>query len=248
MLLTPTSGFSVAIMELENSIALVTGANRGIGRHFVAELQSRGAAKIYAAARNPQDVNLPGVVPIRLDVTDDASVAAAAAAGDVTLLINNAGVSTFAKLVDGTMSDIRQEMETNYFGTLRMVRAFAPVLAANGGGAVLNVLSVMAWMAYEHSNSYSASKAAAWALTNGIRVELADQGTQVTGLAMASVDTDMMAGIDVDKTEPALIARRALDGVRAGVFEVLADAQTAAWKARLGEDPALLYPQLVHRG
>ncbi|MFE1591477.1 SDR family oxidoreductase [Nocardia sp. NPDC058705] len=233
-------------MELENSIALVTGANRGIGRRFVTELQSRGAAKIYAAARNPEEVDLPGVVPIRLDVTDDASVtAAAAAAGDVTLLINNAGVSTYAKLVDGPMPDIRQEMETNYFGTLRMVRAFAPVLAANGGGAVLNVLSVMAWMAYEHSNSYSASKAAAWALTNGIRVELADQGTQVTGLAMASVDTDMMAGIDVDKTDPALIARRALDGVRAGALEVLADAQTVAWKARLGEDPALLYPQLV---
>ncbi|MFD6155326.1 SDR family oxidoreductase [Nocardia sp. NPDC060256] len=235
-------------MELENSIALVTGANRGIGRRFVTELQSRGALKIYAAARNPAEVDQPGVIPLRLDVTDDASVtAAAAAAGDVTLLINNAGMSTFAKLVDGAMPDIRQEMETNYFGTLRMVRAFAPVLAANGGGAVLNVLSVMAWMAYEHSNSYSAAKAAAWALTNGIRLELADQGTQVTGLAMASVDTDMMAGIDVDKSDPALIARRALDGVRAGALEVLADAQTVAWKARLGEDPALLYPQLVRR-
>ncbi|MFI6172558.1 SDR family oxidoreductase [Nocardia sp. NPDC051052] len=233
-------------MEIKNSIALVTGANRGIGRRFVTELQRRGARKIYAAARHPEEVDMAGVVPIRLDVTDDASVAAAAAvADDVTLLINNAGVSTFARLVDGALPDIRKEMETNYFGTLRMVRAFAPVLAAGGGGAVLNVLSVMAWMAYEHSNSYSASKAAAWALTNGIRIELADQRTQVTALAMASVDTDMMATIDTGKTDPALIARRALDGLQAGALEVLADEQTAAWKARLGEDPALLYPQLA---
>ncbi|MFI1913764.1 SDR family oxidoreductase [Nocardia sp. NPDC020380] len=235
-------------MEIKDSIALVTGANRGIGRDFVTELQRRGATKIYAAARRPEDIDAAGVVPIRLDVTDDVSVAAAAAAaGDVTLLINNAGVSTFAKLVDGAMPDIRKEMETNYFGTLRMVRAFAPALAAGGGGAVLNVLSVMAWMAYEHSNSYSASKAAAWALTNGIRVELAEQGTQVTGLAMASVDTDMMADIDIDKTDPALIARRALDGLQSGALEVLADELTVAWKARLGDDPALLYPQLATR-
>lgn len=233
-------------MDIQNSIALVTGANRGIGRCFVTELRRRGAGKIYAAARRPETVDIPGVVPLQLDVTDDASVAAAAAtAPDVTLLVNNAGVSTFARLADGAMSDIRLEMETNYFGTLRMARAFAPALAANGGGAVLNVLSVMAWMAYEHSNSYSASKAAAWALTNGLRLELAGQGTQVTGLAMASVDTDMMAGIDTDKTDPALIARAALDGVQAGALEVLADAQTARWKARLGDDPAVLYPQLV---
>ncbi|MCU1647805.1 MAG: short-chain dehydrogenase/reductase [Nocardia sp.] len=233
-------------MEIKNSIALVTGANRGIGRRFVTELQRRGAAKIYAATRRPQDLDLPGVVAIQLDVTDDASVAAAAtAADDVTLLINNAGVSTFARLTDGAMPDIRKEMETNYFGTLRMVRAFAPVLAAGGGGAVLNVLSVMAWMGYEHSNSYSASKAAAWALTNGIRLELAGQGTQVTGLAMASVDTDMMATIDTDKTDPELIARRALDGLQDRALEVLADEQTAAWKARLGDDPALLYPQVA---
>jgi NAD(P)-dependent dehydrogenase (short-subunit alcohol dehydrogenase family) len=236
----------VAGMEIKNQIALVTGANRGIGRSLVAELQRRGVAKVYAAARRPETVDVPGVVPLRLDITDDASVAeAAAVATDVTILINNAGVATLAKLVDGAEADIRQEMETNYFGTLRMVRAFAPVLKANGGGAVLNVLSVMAWMAYEHSNGYSASKAAAWALTNGIRVELAGQGTQVTGLAMASVDTDMMAWADIDKTDPAEIARIAVDGIEAGAMEVLGDEQTRQWKARLGEDPALLYPQLA---
>jgi NAD(P)-dependent dehydrogenase (short-subunit alcohol dehydrogenase family) len=126
------------------------------------------------------------------------------------------------------------------------VRAFAPVLGANGGGSILNVLSVMAWTAHEHSNGYAASKAAAWGLTNGVRLELAGQGTQVTGLAMASVDTDMMAWADgIEKTDPAEIARLAVDGVEAGAMEVLGDGVTRRWKARLGEDPALLYPQLV---
>ncbi|GAB3673202.1 SDR family oxidoreductase [Saccharopolyspora tripterygii] len=234
-------------MDIRNEIALVTGANRGVGRSFVTELRRRGVRKIYAAARRPETVpEMPGVVPLELDVTDDASVARAAeVAGDTALLVNNAGVSTFARLTDGAEEDIRLEMETNFFGTLRMVRAFAPVLSANGGGAVLNVLSVMAWMAYEHSNGYGASKAAAWALTNGIRYELAGQGTQVTALAMASVDTDMMAGVEDEKSDPDVISRAALDGLEAGSLEVLADGRTARWKSRLGEDPALLYPQLA---
>ncbi|MFE6720189.1 SDR family oxidoreductase [Streptomyces albidoflavus] len=234
-------------MDIRDEIALVTGANRGIGLAFVTELRRRGVKKVYAAARRPETLpELPGVVPLELDVTDTASVArAASTAADTTLLVNNAGVSTFARLTDGPEDDIRREMETNYFGPLRTVRAFAPVLAAGGGGAVLNVLSVMAWMAYEHSNSYGASKAAAWALTNGVRYELAGQGTQVTALAMASVDTDMMAGIEDEKSAPEAIVRAALDGLEAGALEVLADERTARWKARLGEDPALLYPQLA---
>lgn len=234
-------------MDIRDEIALVTGANRGIGLAFVAELRRRGVKKVYAAARRPETLpELPGVVPLELDVTDAASVArAASTAADTTLLVNNAGVSTFARLTDGPEESIRREMETNYFGPLRTVRAFAPVLAAGGGGAVLNVLSVMAWMAYEHSNSYGASKAAAWALTNGVRYELAGQGTQVTGLAMASVDTDMMAGIEDEKSAPEAIVRAALDGLEAGALEVLADERTARWKARLGEDPALLYPHLA---
>lgn len=233
-------------MNLRHEIALVTGANRGIGHSFVTELRRRGVKKIYAATRRPETVaEGPGVVPLHLDITDEASVTrAAAAAEDTTLLINNAGVSTFARLTDGAEQDIRLEMETNYFGTLRMVRAFAPLLGAHGGGAVLNVLSVMAWMAYEHSNSYGASKAAAWALTNGLRYELAAQGTQVTALAMASVDTDMMAAIEGEKSDPDVIARVALDGLQAGSPEVLADAWTAQWKSRLGQDPAQLYPHL----
>ncbi|OEV05942.1 SDR family oxidoreductase [Streptomyces oceani] len=233
-------------MDIREQTALVTGANRGIGHSFVTELRRRGVRKVYAATRRPETVpEMPGVVPLTLDVTDDASVArAAATTHDTTLLVNNAGVSTFAKLTDGAEEDIRLEMETNYFGTLRMVRAFAPVLGANGGGFVLNALSIMAWMAYEHSNSYGASKAAAWALTNGVRYELAEQGTQVTALAMASVDTGMMAGVEDEKSHPDVIARAALDGLAAGSLEVLADQRTALWKSRLGEDPADLYPHL----
>lgn len=233
-------------MHIEGSVALVTGANRGIGRAFAKVLLDRGASKVYAAARRPEQIDLPGVVPLRLDITNPEQVAdAARVASDVTLLVNNAGVSTYAKLVTGDLTDIRREMDTNYFGTLSIVRAFAPVLAANGGGAILNVLSVMAWLGYEHSNGYGASKAALWALTNGVRVELAPQRTQVTGLVLASTDTDMMAGFDVPKNRPEDVARTALDGVEAGRLEVLADADSIALKAALSRDPAETYPQVV---
>lgn len=228
-------------MQIENSVALVTGANRGIGRSFAAELVRRGAAKVYAAARNPESVDIPGVEPLALDITDAASVAAAAkTAADTTLLINNAGLSTFSKLLTSDLADIRREMETNYWGTLAMVRAFAPHLAANGGGAILNVLSVMAWMGHEHSNGYGASKAAAWALTNGVRVELAGQGTQVIGLVLASTDTDMMAGIDVAKNRPDDVAGVALDGIEQGRLEVLADPISHELKHALAKEPAAL--------
>ncbi|MEU5282161.1 SDR family oxidoreductase [Streptomyces asoensis] len=237
-------------MDIRNATALVTGANRGIGRSFVTELQNRGVKKVYAATRRPESVpDTPGVIPLKLDVTDPADIRQAVTeASDTTLLINNAGVSTFARLTDGAEEDIQREMQTNFFGMLGMVRAFAPILGTNGGGGILNVLSIMGWMAYEHSNSYGASKAAAWALTNGVRYELADQGTQVTALAMASVDTDMMAEIEDEKSSPDAIVKAALDGFEAGSLEVLADARTTAWKARLGEDPALLYPHLSARG
>jgi NAD(P)-dependent dehydrogenase (short-subunit alcohol dehydrogenase family) len=236
-------------MQIQNSVALVTGANRGIGRAFAQELLRRGAAKVYAAARNPESIDLPGVEPLRLDITDQAQVEEAARiASDTTLLINNAGITTYGTLVTGDLSDIRREMDTNYFGTLSVVRAFAPGLSANGGGAILNVLSVMAWLGYENSGGYSASKAAMWALTNSTRVELADQGTQVTGLILASTDTDMMAGFDVPKNRPEDVVNAALDGVQAGSLEVIADAQSATIKASLAKDPAETYPQAArHR-
>jgi NAD(P)-dependent dehydrogenase (short-subunit alcohol dehydrogenase family) len=229
-------------MKIAGSVVLVTGANRGIGRGFTEELLQRGAAKVYATARDPKLVEIPGVEVLALDITDpDAVAAVAAAAPDVTLLINNAGISTGANLITGDLADIRREMDTHYYGTLGMVRAFAPVLAGNGGGAILNVLSALSWFSYDGANAYAAAKAAAWALTNGIRLELAGQGTQVTGLHLGMADTDMTAGYAGDKMDPAEVARLALDGVEAGRFEVLADDWSAYIKASLSADPSEFY-------
>jgi len=229
-------------MNITGSTALVTGAGRGIGRHFVQQLQERGARKVYATARDAASIDLPGVEVLQLDITDPASVAAAATiATDVTLLINNAGVSTGQDLVTGDLDKVRLEMDTNYYGTLSMVRAFAPALAAGGGGAILNVLSRLSWLSYVGANAYSASKAAAWSLTNGVRLELAEQGTLVTGLLLSSTDTDMMAGWDIPKNDPADVVRLALDGIEAGALEVLADADTVEAKAALSLDPGAVY-------
>ncbi|MET7401128.1 SDR family oxidoreductase [Dactylosporangium sp. NPDC005572] len=229
-------------MEIKGTVALVTGANRGLGREFARQLLDRGAARVYATARDPERIDVPGAERLRLDVTDPAQVAAAAAAaGDVTLLVNNAGVATGANLVTGDLDRIRLEMDTHFYGTLAMVRAFAPVLAASGGGAVLNVLSAMSWFSYDGANAYGAAKAAAWSLTNGVRIELAGQGTLVTGLHLGAADTDMMAWYSGPKTDPAEVVRAGLDGIEAGRLEVLADAWSAQVKASLAGDPAAFY-------
>ncbi|WCN84042.1 SDR family oxidoreductase [Micromonospora sp. LH3U1] len=229
-------------MRISGSIALVTGANRGIGRHFARQLLERGAAKVYATARNPEQIDTPGVDKLRLDITDPRSVEeAAAVASDVTLLINNAGISTWTNLVTGDLSKIRSELDTHFYGTLSMVRAFAPVLGANGGGGILNVLSALSWFSYNGANAYGAAKAAEWSLTNGIRLELAGQGTLVTGLHLGSADTDMSAGYDGEKVDPADVVRAALDGIEAGRIEVLADEWSAYVKASLANDPSAFY-------
>jgi NAD(P)-dependent dehydrogenase (short-subunit alcohol dehydrogenase family) len=234
-------------MAIKNSIALVTGANRGLGRHLAAELLNRGAAKVYAAARNPSAVDLPGAVPIRLDITDPASVAeAAAVAADVTLLVNNAGISTHAKLIGGDLDDIRREMETHYFGTLGVTRAFAPKLTANGGGAILNVLSVLSWAHFPDYGGYSAAKAAEWALTNVIRQELAPSGIDVTALHVGYMDTDMADYVDAsNKVDPAGVAAAALDAVQARIPEVIADDVSRRTKSALSGGLELLYPHLL---
>jgi NAD(P)-dependent dehydrogenase (short-subunit alcohol dehydrogenase family) len=233
-------------MQIQGSIALVTGANRGLGRHFARQLLERGAAKVYAGSRRIESVDLPGVEAVQLDITDPASVAAAAkTAADATILINNAGIATFANLVEGDEDAIRQEMETNFFGTLNMVRAFAPVLGANGGGAVLNILSVLSWRSFGVGNAYAAAKAASWSLTNGARLELAGQGTQVVGLHVGGIDTDMLAAVEAEKADPAHIARAGLDGIEAGALEVLADRNAVELKAILNADPSTLYPELA---
>ncbi|OEV07378.1 SDR family oxidoreductase [Streptomyces nanshensis] len=221
-------------MNIEGSVALVTGGNRGIGRHFVQQLLERGAATVYAAARNPQTVDVPGAIPLALDITDPDSVTAAAAvAADVTLLVNNAGTATGSDLVTGDLPAIKRELDTNFYGPLAMIRTFAPVLARNGGGGILNVNSRMSWLSYPGANAYAASKAAAWSMTNGARLELARQGTQVTGLYLSSTDTDMMAAWDVPKNDPADVVTVALDGLEAGAPEVLADQETKETKASL---------------
>lgn len=233
-------------MHISGSVALVTGANRGIGRHFATQLLARGAAKVYATARTPERVDIPGAQVLQLDITDPTSVAAVAAvAPDVTLLVNNAGIATNQNLVTGDLDTIRLEMETHYFGTLDMVRAFAPVLAAGGGGAILNVLSALSWFSYDGTNAYAAAKAAEWSLTNSVRLELAAQGTLVTGLHAGAVDTDISAGYDGDKVDPADVARAALDGIEAGRIEVLVDEWSAMIKATLANDPSAFYTDVV---
>lgn len=218
---------------------LVTGANRGLGRQFVLSLLDRGADKVYATARRPDLIDVPGVIPLHLDITNPASVAAAAAAAsDVKIVINNAGISTGANLVTGDLDTIRREMDTHFYGTLNVIRAFAPQLA---DGAILNVLSAISWLAFDGAGAYHAAKAAEWALTNTVRLELANQRTLVTGLHLGAADTDMMAWYNGDKTAPEVIVAAALDGIEAHRPEVLADDWSRQVKAWLSEDPSVIY-------
>ncbi|MFA6310953.1 MAG: SDR family oxidoreductase [Sterolibacterium sp.] len=215
-------------MKIENSVVLITGANRGIGLAFARALLARGARKVYAAARNPATVTLPGVEALQLDVTKPEEVAAAVQrASDVTLVINNAGIAQPGGFLLQDSDEVaRRILETNFFGMLNMSKAFAPVLKANGGGALLNVLSVASWVNGGELAAYSASKSAAWSLTNALRHELAGQKTQVLGLHMAYVDTDMTRGFEAQKSSAEEIVQRALDGLAAGADEVLADVLT----------------------
>jgi len=222
-------------MQLAHAVVLITGANRGIGLAFARAALARGARRVYAAARDPASVQLAGVVPIQLDVTDADQVARAAReCGDVTLLVNNAGVAgTGGFLEDPTLGSMRWQMETNFFGVLRMAQAFAPVLAAHGGGAMLNVLSIASWINRPLLGAYGATKSAAWALTNGLRQELQAQGTQVTALHMGFVDTQLTRAIAAPKSAAHDIVRAAFDGLEAGAAEVLADEATRQVKQSL---------------
>ncbi|WP_296507877.1 SDR family oxidoreductase [Rhodoferax sp.] len=234
-------------MKIENSVVLVTGANRGIGLAFARALLARGARKVYAAARNPSTVTLPGVQALQLDVTKPEEIAAAVKqAGDVTLVINNAGIAQPGGfLVPDSEAVSRRLFETNFFGMLNMSTAFAPVLKANGGGALLNVLSVASWVNGGELAAYSASKSAAWSLTNSLRHELAAQQTQVLGLHMAYVDTDLTRGFEVPKTSAEDIVQRALDGLEAGADEVLADALTEQVRQGLTAPRPVYLPQQI---
>jgi NAD(P)-dependent dehydrogenase (short-subunit alcohol dehydrogenase family) len=233
-------------MDIAGSVALVTGSNRGIGRRFVVQLLERGASKVYATARRPELVDIPGVEVLQLDITDQASVAAAAEiATDVTLLVNNAGIATQGSMLTGDLADARREMDTHYWGNLAMVRAFAPVIEANGGGTIVNVLSALSWFAHPGSGGYAAAKAAEWNMTNAVRLELAPKGVTVQGLHLGAADTDIMAGYDGPMVDPADVARASLDGVAAGASEVVVDDWSAMVKAALAHDPDAFYAQFA---
>ena len=232
-------------MDIKGAVVLVTGANRGIGAEFVEQLKNRGAAKIYAAARDAGAIDAEGVHPLELDVTDAGQIAAAAAAaGDVQVLVNNAGISTGTSLVTGDEAAIRREMDTNFYGPLLMTRAFAPVLGANGGGAILNVISALSWFTAPGAGAYAASKAAAWMLTDSTRLELAAQGTHVVGVHMGLVDTDMARALDAPKIAPSALAAAGLDAIESGTQEVLADDWATFIKAGLSLEPKARYEQI----
>jgi NAD(P)-dependent dehydrogenase (short-subunit alcohol dehydrogenase family) len=198
-----------------------------------ARLVAPGAAQRLRL--RPETIDLPDVVPIQLDITDLDSVhRAAETATDVTVLVNNAGVSTRASLLTGPLEDVRLEMETHYFGTLNVTRAFVPIIEHNGGGSILNVLSVLSWLHPPTSGAYSAAKAAGWAMTDAIRQELAPRGIRVTAVHVGYMDTDMVSYIPADqKADPAVVAKLALDGLFAGEPEVLADDLSRTAKAQL---------------
>lgn len=232
-------------VRLDGARVLVTGASRGLGLVFAASLLARGADVVYGGARDPAQIGTPGVVPVRLDITSPTDVAVAAQrCANVDVVINNAGIMRFAPLLAAPdIDDARAEMETNYVGTLRMCRAFAPVLAANGGGALVNILSIVSWFANPQNSSYCASKSAAWALTNAARIELRRQGTLVMGVFAGVIDTEMGAAFaDLPKISPQRVVDQALDGIEAGAEEVLCDERTRAVKAALPQDLAEIYP------
>jgi NAD(P)-dependent dehydrogenase (short-subunit alcohol dehydrogenase family) len=227
--------------SLQGRTVFVTGANGGLGQQFVRQAVERGAAKVYAAARTPRDWADARVQPLALDINSADSVRkAVAAAPDVNLLINNAAIAPPADTLFGSEDEARDIFETNFFGTLRVANGFAPVLAANGGGTMLNILSAAVWISMP--TVYAASKAAMWSATNGLRFALAAQGTQVVGLHVGLVDTPMTAHFDMPKSNPADVVTQAYAGIAAGDIEVLADDVTRDLKSRLGVKAEDFYP------
>ncbi|WP_338785932.1 SDR family oxidoreductase [Metabacillus sp. FJAT-53654] len=231
-------------MKISEQVAFVTGANRGFGRHLALELLTRGA-KVYAGARNPESINIPGVIPVKLDITNPKEVAAAAmVAKDVTLLINNAGSSTGASLIDGDLDKIQLEFNTHFFGTLSMVRTFAPILVNNGGGSILNILSALSWVSSGTVGAYTAAKAAEWALTNDLRLNLYPQNVRIAGLHVGFMETDMTTSLEVPKSNPEDIAKIAIDGLESDSFEIVADDVSRKVQRDFAGGVSAIYPHL----
>lgn len=225
---------------ITDAVVLVTGANGGLGQEFVRQALARGAATVYASARTPRDWDDERVVPLVLDVTDQASVdAAARAAADVTIVVNNAGIGGSGPLLETGVEEVERVFATNVFGALRVAKAFAPHIA---GGALVDVHSVLSWIAL--AGGYSASKAAFWSVTNSLRLELAPQGTQVVGAHLGYSDTGMTADLDVEKADPADVVAAVWDAVESGAHEVLADEVSRTVRAGLSAPLSALYPSL----
>jgi NAD(P)-dependent dehydrogenase (short-subunit alcohol dehydrogenase family) len=226
--------YEITIMNIQGKTAIVTGANRGLGKAYAKALLDAGARRVYAGARDPSLVALPGVTPVKLDVTSASDIAAVVAqCSDVEIVINNAGIAlTGTNLLDcETDLALRTQFDTNVWGILNMTRAFAPVLRSNGGGAIVNMLSVLSWLSLPRTASYSASKAAAWAITNGLRNELRDQGTLVVAVHAGLIDTDMARNLNGPKTSAEDAAKRVIEGLLNGDEEVLVDAISKQVKA-----------------
>lgn len=232
-------------MNVEGGVALVTGANRGLGAAIAQALLDSGA-KVYGAAWNPANITNEGVIPVRLDVASDEDIAAVARrCSDVSIVVNNAGIHrSSTALSDGAIDDARAEMETNYIGPMRVARVFAPILRDNGGGALVNMLSALSFMSMPQAATYSASKAAAWSLTNALRIELRQQGTLVVAVHAAFIDTDMSADVSAEKVSPQSVATQIVAAVANDSEEVLADATSEMLKAALPDDLTTLYPAI----
>jgi len=239
-------------MDIQGSVALVSGANRGIGKAFVEALRQAGARKIYAAARDASTLDglVAGdegrTVPLTLDITDPAAIhAAASQATDLTLLVNNAGIANFAGFIAApSLEDARAEMEVNYFGSLEMIRAFAPILKANGGGAIVDLASIASLVNFPVIGSYCASKAAAHSMIQGVRAELGAQGTLVVGVYPGPVDTDMAKNFDMPKVPPERIAAAALGAVAKGLEDVFPDDMAEEMRTNLLRDPKAVEKQV----
>lgn len=232
-------------MKVEGATALVTGANRGLGAAIAQALLDSGV-KVYGAARDTTSITNQDVIPVSLDVTNADDIAnAARTCGDVSIVVNNAGIlRSSASLAPGAIDAARAEMETNFFGVMRMAQTFTPVLRENGGGALVNVLSVLSFISMPQGATYSASKAAAWSLTNALRLELRHQGTLVVAVHAGFIDTDMAAGVQAEKVSPQSVATQIVAAIEADAEEVLADPTSAMVKAALPNDLTALYPAL----
>lgn len=235
-------------MKLENAVVLVTGANRGLGQEFAKQALAAGARKVYAAARNPASINIPGVIPLQLDVTIPADIARVAQDHpDITLLINNAGIAeTGGILLPEADQMLQRQMEVNVFGPLRLSQAFAPVLAANGGGGIINVLSIASWITGPVLATYSVTKSAAWSMTNALRHELQPQQTQVLGLHVGFIDTDLTKDLDVPKVTPAAVVEATFAGLEQGAHQVLADDVTRQVHGALSGYPDIYLLPIKH--